>query len=372
MAPSESSGRFSRISLFEARTLGYFNYRVPGMVATPAGVIMAHAEARRGTGSDWDGIDIICRRSLDCGSSWEEPVVLLERSKFGAGTMNNASCIADQTTGQLHMLFCADYARVYHMTSEDDGGTFGEPIEITHVLQRFRSEYDWGVVAVTPGHGIQLSNGRLLAPVWLSESHTQAHRPNRCAVVYSDDHGVTWQCGGMVPPTIPCCNESEAVQLANGSVMLNMRNMGDERRRAVAYSPDGVNGWSAPTPHPQLLGPRCHASTIRYTLESVDDRNRLLFTNPDNLDSSDPNRPFGFGDRRNLTVKMSYAKGSTWPVSRVIESGWSGYSDLAIAPDKRILCIFERGALTRMTDTAEIALAQFDLTWSSRGKDKLE
>src|ERR671920_848407 len=50
---------------------------------------------------------------------------------------------------------------------------------------------------------------------------------------------------------------------------------------------------------------------------------RLLFANPHN--------PAG-EERRNVTVKLSEDEGATWPVSRVVEPGTSGYCDLAVGP----------------------------------------
>ena len=77
---------------------------------------------------------------------------------------------------------------------DDDGKTFTEPVEITSAFEAFRPSYDWKVLATGPGHGIRLSNGRLLVPVWLSSgTGGHAHRPSVVSVVYSDDRGRTWR-----------------------------------------------------------------------------------------------------------------------------------------------------------------------------------
>ncbi len=50
--------------------------------------------------------------------------------------------------------------------------------------------------------------------------------------------------------------------------------------------------------------------------------------------------------RRNLTIRLSYDEGKTWPVKKVLEPGPAGYSDLAVGPDGSIFCFFERGGFS--------------------------
>ncbi|MFO7957545.1 MAG: sialidase family protein [Candidatus Brocadiia bacterium] len=362
----------TKTDLFQAGDHGYHIYRVPGISVSPGGVVLAYVEARLETASDWADIDILMRRSLDGGQSWEPAVKVVDHADFGPGPANNFVTIPDRDTGEVHALHCHDYARVFYRASEDHGETFSDPLEITDVLAEFRSEYDWGVCAVGPGHGIQLDNGRLLAPIWLSESHTHAHRPNRAAVIYSDDHGATWQRGDMVPDTIPCCNETEAVQLADGRVLLNMRNMGEGRRRAVTVSNDDVHDWAEPWHDDELPEPRCFGSIHRLTKEGEDDRNRILFSNPDVWDTLEDN-PIDWGDRRDVTVRLSYDECETWPVKRRLQEGPSGYSDLAVLPDSTVLCIYERGRVEggHTASNRFMTVAHFDLEWLTEGADSI-
>jgi sialidase-1 len=357
-------------NLFEAGEDGYHIYRVPGISVTPGGVVLAYAEARKETAGDWADIDILMRRSLDGGGTWEPARKVVDHARWGEGPANNFVTIPDRETGAVHALHCHGYARVFYRRSDDDGITWSEPTELTEVLARFRPEYDWGVCAIGPGHGIQLKSGRLLAPIWLSESHTHAHRPNRAAVIYSDDHGQTWRRGDMVPDAIACCNETEAMQLADGRVLLNMRNMGEARRRAVTVGEDGAHGWAEPRYDEALPEPRCFGSICRLTEEGPDDHNRVLFSNPDVFEPTAEN-VYGWGDRRDLTVRLSYDECETWPVKRRLEDGPSGYSDLAALPDKTVLCIYERGRLEggHAAHNRFITVARFDLDWLTRGED---
>jgi sialidase-1 len=115
------------------------------------------------------------------------------------------------------------------------------------------------------------------------------------------------------------------------------------------------------------------ASMVRLTSRPNHDRNRLLFSNPHNLERLDGKAEPGKNrDRRNLTVKLSYDESETWPVQKTIEPGWSGYSDLAVANDGTILCFYERGGLdANHFKTAALTLARFDLEWLTDGSDRL-
>ena len=61
--------------------------------------------------------------------------------------------------------------------------------------------------------------------------------------------------------------------------------------------------------------------------------------------------------RENMTIRLSYDEGKTWPVAKVLEKCSSAYSDLAVLPDGRIACLYEAD------DYKRIVLAAFPLQW---------
>lgn len=380
---------FTRANLFEAGDAGRKLYRIPGIVVTHRGTILAYAEGRRNTGSDWDTIDIVLRRSTDGGATFsaaraigqvagaiERSPVAIERKqgKPTDVTYNNPVAIADRG-GAVHFLFCVEYMRVFYMRSDDDGQTFSTPVEITAALDSFRPAYNWRAVATGPGHGIQLKNGRLLVPIWLGlGTKGNGHGPASSSTIYSDDHGSTWHRGEIaVPDTadFPSPNETNAVQLADGRVMLNVRTAG-KNYRTIVVSPDGATRWSHPRLQQDLPDPICFASLERLSTRKSGGRNRLLFSNPDNLTRQD-GKDQPSKDRKNLTVRVSYDEGATWSVKKVLEPGIAGYSDLAVMPDGAILCFFESGSIAppNGTQTRVLALARFNLEWLTDGKDFL-
>ncbi len=363
-----SASAVEKVDLFEAGKEGYALYRIPGIVVTKQGSVLAYCEARKSDRGDWGPIDVLMRRSTDGGKTWgpRQKIVHVEGDlpinplaaaqnldKPGDNTVNNPVAIVDHETGAVHFLYCLEYMRCFYMRSDDDGATWTEPVEITKSFEDFRSDYDWKVLATGPSHAIQLTHGpkrgRLIVPVWLSlGTGGHAHRPSVTATIYSDDHGKTWQRGDIAVPDTPefiYPNETVVVQLADGSVMLNTRSESRTHRRLVTISPDGATNWSRPRFDQQLLEPICMAGIVRVREPRGDQPGVIAFSNPHNLSRADGKETPGKNrDRKNVTIKLSDDEGQTWSASHTLEEGFSGYSDLAALPDGTILCFYERGS----------------------------
>ena len=340
--------------LFRAGDGGYMTYRIPGLLAQGK-TVLAYAEARRDGFGDWADIDIVLRRSEDGGKTWAPMGVLVDSGK---DTVNNPVAIAGKKAGEIHFLYCVNYAKAYYMRSIDGGKTFSAAREITGAFEGLRGEYDWNVIATGPGHGIRLRNGRLLVAVWLSTGGKR-HRPSRVSTLYSDDGGDVWRTGELVPEGLVNPSETYAVEMRDGSVLLNIRNEGSEHRRALSTSKDGAKGWTEPRWDPQLVEPVCMASLIRHP------KGGWLFSNPDNLEATYVDAAKTVNrDRKNLTVQYSGDEGKTWSAKQVLEPGLSGYSDLAATADGTILCLYERGGLDKnIFRTGRLTVARFSLDW---------
>jgi sialidase-1 len=365
-----------KMTLFEGGTGGYKGYRIPALVMTSNGTLLAFCAARKELG-DWADIDIAMRRSTDGGKTWEPMRIIADR---GTMTVDNPVPIADRT-GAVHFLFQVNYAQLYYMRSDDDGKSFSDPVDITEAVHDFRrgwardserDRYGWNVVAPGPGHGIQLSSGRLLSTVWMSPHYR--HRPSAVATIYSDDQGKTWKAGALLPQTLVNPSEHMAIELAGGRVMTNIRSEGTDHRRAIAYSPDGISNWTVPELHPELFEPVCMASLIRLTAEPAQKRNRIVFANPDSRPASGAfSKEFNMKARDDLRIRLSYDEGKTWPVSKLLQEGATGYSDIAAGRDGQLYIVYEHvvddGTPERKRN---LTFARFSLDWLTDGKDTFD
>lgn len=359
----------------------YNIYHIPGIVVTAKGTVLAWCEARKRPAgvSDWDDIRILLRRSADDGKTWSAPKSIAnvegpkKKNPFALKmknvdpndvTYNNPVMIADKD-GTVHMLFCLEYERVFYQRSDDDGVTWSQPTEITATFAAFKKDYDWKVLATGPNHSIQLKTGRLVVPVWLSTgTGGNAHRPSVTATIYSDDQGKTWKAGDIA---VPCTeewinpNETVAIELNDGSVMLNVRSESKAHRRLVTTSKDGATGWSTPKFDDALLEPICMGGIVRYNHGG---KSLILFSNPHNLEGGRESTPEPGKSRarKNVSVKISRDEGQTWPVNKTIESGPSMYSDIAVTQSGTILCFYGRGTKPGFAG-AGLTLARFNLEW---------
>ncbi len=352
--------------LFEANKDGYVTYRIPGIVITNKGTLLAYCEARKDSAGDWADIDVLLRRSTDGGQTWDSRQLLADSDM---DTVNNPVAIVDPSTDRIRFLYCVNYSRCFSMYSDDDGRTFSEPVDITETFEAFRKDYDWTVIATGPGHGIRLRNGRFIVPVWLSDGGGRSHRPSAVSVIYSDDQGESWHRGGLVcvdPDPLVNPSETIAVQLSDGRVLLNIRNENRVFRRAISFSDDGATGWSTPVFDEQLYEPVCMASIVAIP-NSVDrNSSTFVFANPFSESNPRTRGKNNFRYRENLTIRLSDDDCSTWPVSRVLEPGTSGYSDMAVDSEGTIYCLYERGGDDGFALGA-LTLARFNRAWIEAG-----
>ena len=296
---------------------GYTCYRIPGIIATAKGTLIACYEARR-SNSDWSVIDLYAKRSTDGGKTWLPRQMVFDGQ--GKNTTNNPVMFADGDI--VHLLFLENYKRLFHRISTDDGCTWSDPVEITSVLDKCRDIWPWTCAATGPGHGTRLSGGRLIVPVWLASNPTSitAHAPSKITTIYSDDHGSTWHLGEIFEPDGSISpNETCLAELSSGRVMLNIRSKkpaGSDpvtpHYRYMAVSSDGCGPWET-WKETQLSDPACCAGMCRCP-------RGILFTHCDSHIA-----------RYNLTLRLSEDDGKTWSDS-IMYNPHGGYSDCIFNP----------------------------------------
>lgn len=359
-------------AVFRSGENGVTRYRIPGIIATTNGTLIAYCEARKNSSADWGEIEVHLSRSTDNGKTWSTPVLVAHRGDRIEGnptkktedgrseqTVNNPVAILDPKTGRIEFLYCVNYSRCFSMRSLDDGITWSQPVEITSTFESFRSQYDWNVIATGPGHGIAMERGRMVVPIWLAYGKSGAHAPSATGTITSDDSGKSWQAGSIVVPnTSPYINpnESTLAPLPGNRVIMVTRSHSLPSRKIVSISPTGASAWSEPRFADNLWEPICMASLVAHPAKP----GMLLFSSPRSLAMSAAGEPIpGKGaPRKNLSIQMSLDEGKTWGTPKTLEASSSAYSDLAVLPDQSVVCLFERGE--------SIFCARFSLDWISK------
>lgn len=355
-----AAGPAEQIDVYISGQDGYDTYRIPSVIVTAKGTVLAFCEGRKHSSGDAGDIDLLLKRSTDGGKTFSKAQVVWDD---GPNTCGNPCPVVVRDTGAIELLLThnrgddqeskiiAGTSRaartVWKSTSRDDGLTWSKPEEITPATKK----PDWTWYATGPGAGIQLRSGRLVVPCDHVEAGT---RRKGSHIIYSDDGGTTWRLGGTTGPE---ADECEVVERTDGSLLLNIRNYNRKRPcRTTSVSTDGGMTWSPPAFDPALVEPVCQASIRRYSWPEGDGKSRILFSNPASEKA-----------RQKMTVRLSDDEGKTWPVSKLLHGGPSAYSCLAVASDGTILCLYERGAKSAYE---KITLARFRLSWLTDGQDR--
>lgn len=324
--------------LYKAGEAGYQCFRIPAIVTTNKGTVLAFAEARKNNCGDAGDIDLVVKRSVDGGKTWSKLSVVWDDA---ANTCGNPAPVVDRKTGNVILLStwnlgtdheaqiidrtAKDTRRIFVLSSKDDGNSWSLPGEITSAVKQI----DWTWYATGPGNGIQMRTkkfkGRLIIPCDHIEAESKKYYSH---TIYSDDGGITWNLGGTTPSDL--VNESTIAELPKGKLMLNMRNYSPTRVRQVSNSKDGGVTWSALKGDTGLIEPVCQGSLLWYDYKRQ--KPFLAFSNPASQKS-----------RTNMTVKLSYDKGKTWKRKNVLHEGPAAYSNLVVLPNGNLACFYEAG-----------------------------
>jgi sialidase-1 len=330
------------LTLYRSGTDGYHTYRIPALLTTKKGTMLAFCEGRKNSRHDAGNIDLLVKRSEDGGKTWSPQQVVWDDA---GNTCGNPAPVQDRETGTIFLLstwnlghdhegeiingHSKDTRRIFIMKSTDDGNTWSKAKDITKTTK----QPDWTWYATGPGSGIQMvagpHKGRLIIPCDHVEKQSKKYFSH---IIYSDDHGKTWKIGGRTPTGN--ANECMVAELPGGKLMLNMRNADRSKRsRAVSTSTDGGMTWSALRRDPILIEPICQAGFISYAPGDKAKGNWLLFSNPASRKG-----------RVRMTVRLSKDGGKTWPSSKLLHAGPSAYSDLTVLPNGDIACFYEGGS----------------------------
>lgn len=326
-------------------------YRIPGLVTTNKGTLLAVYDVRYNNSKDLqEHIDIGLSRSTDGGRTWEKmrrPIAFGEQgglpmAQNGAG---DPAILVDTETGDAwiasiwtHGMGVAtawwstvpgispDYtAQLVMSKSSDDGKTWSQPVSVTPQIK----DSTWAFFFQGPGRGITTSDGTIVFASQYTEF--DAGRTPHAGIIYSRDHGKTWQRHVAAKDST---TEAQVAELSDGTLMLNMRdNRGGSR--SVATTRDLGRTWTEhPSSRSALREPVCMASLIAVKADAnLLGRHILLFSNPNTVRG-----------RNHITIKASLDDGMTWKEANQVlldeDEGW-GYSCLTMVDPETVGILYE-------------------------------
>ncbi|HEX3792540.1 MAG TPA: sialidase family protein [Pseudonocardiaceae bacterium] len=341
---------------FTAGTDGYFAYRIPAVVRSGAGTVLAFAEGRRDSSSDTGKIDTVLRRSFDGGCTWGPLIVAATNGTTGTAgnpvpvvlptgrilllTTHNAGYATEQEilTGAVP---AQDSRRVFVQHSDDNGRTWSAAVDVTDQTK----QANWRWYATGPGHAIVLHGGPHNGRIIVAADHSSAPPAGSTDTgaegkyygnndIYSDDGGHSWHIGytddradGYIE-----ANENTVAQLPDGTVYFNSRDAGTAPgTRVDGYSTDGGASLVAPLqPQTTIAGPVVEGSTLQTT-----DPRELLYAGP-----SSPTT------RAVMQLRASADDGHTWQPVDTISQALAGYSDLVQVNGSTVGLLYETGTVT--------------------------
>ncbi len=318
-------------------------YRIPGIVQTDKGTLIAVYDIRYNNSRDLPGhIDIGMSRSFDSGNTWQPMKVIMSmggpNDNSGVG---DPSILFDAKTKTLWVaaLWCKgnhsiagsigglspdSTGQFLLVKSNDDGSTWSSPENITSEVK----VPSWKILFQGPGRGAVMQNGTLVFPAQYWDENKMPYS----TIIYSDDHGANWK--GKIAGPKSNTTESGVIETTPGTLLLNMR---DNRGgfRSVATTSDLGKTWTEhATSYNALPDPVCQGSIIKASVKIKGVMKDVLFFS---------NAATTLG-RYNTTVKASLDLGKTWlPVNQLLidERDCFGYSCLTKIDENTIGILYE-------------------------------
>ena len=284
-------------------------------------------------------IDLVMRRSVDGGRTWDALSVVVSGTALGA-SIGNPVPVYEPRRSHLLLLYCSNEAtatedairaghagasrRVWIVRSTDGGANWSAPTELTAAVK----PAGWTWYATGPGGAIILRNGTLVVPATHADGVGELGSGlDHAHTIVSHDGGDSWHRGG---DGAVHSNEATLSELADGRMLLNARDLSFARRRIMQWSRDGGASWSDPERSVDLTEPPprgCHGAMV-----ATPSGDTLFFSGP-----------HSHLTRERMTLRRSDDGGRTWPRTLELHRGPAAYSSMQFLPNASLGVLYERG-----------------------------
>lgn len=215
-------------------------YRIPAMVKTKSGELLAIADYRHCQADIGFGrVDLHLRISRNNGRTWSPEQTIVEGSGV-EGTpwcgFGDAAVVADRQSKEVLLLCVCGQTpyfkatrdnpnRVARLRSHDGGRTWSAPEEITdHIYSLFDRSALGPVQSLFVGSGKICQSRIVKVGKYYRIYAALCARPGGNRVIYSDDFGETWHSLGTIDQSpAPLGDEPKVEELPNGDVLLSSR-----------------------------------------------------------------------------------------------------------------------------------------------------
>ena len=324
-------------------------YRIPSIIATARGTLLAFAESWLSGCGDQGAHNLVVRRSSDEGRTWGPLIVAV----FGtvpcpgcpAAVSNPNPVEVTHRNGSKAIMLAYDTMNnpnaAHHgldmlTWSFDDGLTWGDAgSAASHAATTlvYPPEPNVGAL-IGPAVGLEASDGTLF--LWITSGF----------LAISRDHGATWSASQRAPEPSSECSIAFAQSSANATLIMNCRSGKDHRRAQLYWRPTANGSYAASelTYPAQLTDPGCQGSILNA--------NGTLYTS----------NAASMSARERMTIHQSTDHGASWGAAggQVLHAGPSAYSQLVQLPSGGGLAVlFEAG-----TKTAYDTISFAPFTWT--------